>query len=51
MITVKSVKGQTVINLVNYGVYNNGDDGENSIKTPVKRQSNAKIKKEKKEIN
>jgi hypothetical protein len=30
MITVKSVKGQTVINLVNYSVYNNGDDGENS---------------------
>jgi hypothetical protein len=43
MITVKSVKGQTVINLVNYGVYNDGDDGENNTKTPVKRQSNATV--------
>jgi hypothetical protein len=43
MITVKSVRGQTVINLVNYGVYNDGDDGENSTKTPVKRHRNATV--------
>jgi hypothetical protein len=38
MITVKSVRGQTVINLVNYGVYNDGKNGENSTKKQQKSQ-------------
>jgi hypothetical protein len=43
MITVKSVRGQTVINLVNYSVYNDSENGENNTKTPVKRQQNATV--------
>jgi hypothetical protein len=38
MITVRSVRGQTVINLVNYNVYNDGENGENSTKKRQKSQ-------------